>query len=134
MAKILVAEDEHPIARIIQVNLNRAGYETFIVRDGIEAVVKTVSERPDIVILDISLPRMDGHEILQYLRTDEDTRKIPVIALLPKGETAVQKPVGGGLTVWLNKPFNPMELISRVKRILREKGEETGFPHWVLYT
>ena len=131
MPRILVAEDEVRIARLIQVNLKRAGYETTVVADGIEAVVKIVADRPALVILDMTLPRMDGYEVLQYIRADEDTRRIPVVALLSKGTANFTEPNGSGMTVRLVKPFNPMELIAAVKRILPKRTDGSGFPGWM---
>lgn len=116
--KILAVDDEKYIVRLVQVNLERQGYEVVTANDGKEALEKVESERPDLVVLDVMMPYMDGFEVLQNLRRNASTRDIPVIMLTAKAQDAdVFKGWQSGVDCYLTKPFNPMELISFVKRI-----------------
>ena len=117
--KILAVDDERHIVRLIQVNLERAGYEVVTAFDGKDALEKVELENPDLVILDVTLPDMDGFEMLQNLRKNPATRELPVIMLTAKSQDA------GGFQGWqsgadcyLTKPFDLRELTSFVRRIL----------------
>lgn len=116
--KILAVDDEKHIVRLVQVNLERAGYEVVTANDGKEALQKVAEENPDLVVLDVMMPYMDGFEVLQNLRRNPSTRDIPVIMLTAKAQDAdVFKGWQSGVDCYLTKPFNPMELLSFVKRI-----------------
>ena len=116
--KILAVDDEKHIVRLVQVNLERQGYEVITASDGKEALQKVEDERPDLVVLDVMMPYMDGFEVLQNLRRNPSTREIPVIMLTAKAQDAdVFKGWQSGVDCYLTKPFNPMELIAFVKRI-----------------
>ncbi|BCW97978.1 MAG: response regulator transcription factor [Armatimonadota bacterium] len=118
--KILAVDDEKHIVRLVQVNLERQGYEVVTANDGREALEKVESERPDLVVLDVMMPYMDGFEVLQNLRRNPSTRDIPVIMLTAKAQDAdVFRGWQSGVDCYLTKPFNPMELISFVKRIFK---------------
>jgi two-component system alkaline phosphatase synthesis response regulator PhoP len=123
--KILAVDDERHIVRLVQVNLERAGYEVVTAFDGKDALEKVASEQPDLVVLDVMMPYMDGFEVLQNLRKNPSTRELPVIMLTAKAQDAdVFRGWQSGVDCYLTKPFNPMELISFVKRIF--KSLETG--------
>jgi two-component system alkaline phosphatase synthesis response regulator PhoP/two-component system response regulator VicR len=127
--KILAVDDEKHIVRLVQVNLERQGYEVVTANDGREALEKVESERPDLVVLDVMMPYMDGFEVLQNLRRNPSTRDIPVIMLTAKAQDAdVFRGWQSGVDCYLTKPFNPMELISFVKRIFKsmEDGADGG--------
>ena len=116
--KILVVDDEKHIVRLVQANLDRAGYTVVTAYDGKEALEKVAEENPDLVVLDVMMPYMDGFEVLQNLRRNPTTRDIPVIMLTAKAQDAdVFKGWQSGVDCYLTKPFNPMELLSFVKRI-----------------
>jgi two-component system alkaline phosphatase synthesis response regulator PhoP/two-component system response regulator VicR len=116
--KILAVDDEKHIVRRVQVNLERQGYEVITASDGKEALQKVEDERPDLVVLDVMMPYMDGFEVLQNLRRNPSTREIPVIMLTAKAQDAdVFQGWQSGVDCYLTKPFNPMELIAFVKRI-----------------
>lgn len=116
--KILAVDDEKHIVRLVQVNLERQGYEVVTANDGKEALKKVEEEQPDLVVLDVMMPYMDGFEVLQNLRRNASTRDIPVIMLTAKAQDAdVFKGWQSGVDCYLTKPFNPMELVSFVKRI-----------------
>ena len=124
--KILAVDDERHIVRLVQVNLERAGYEVVTAFDGKEALEKVESERPDLVVLDVMMPYMDGFEVLQSLRKNQSTRDLPVIMLTAKAQDAdVFRGWQSGVDCYLTKPFNPMELLTFVKRIFQDLENPT---------
>lgn len=124
--KILVVDDERHIVRLVQVNLERAGYQVVAAFDGKEALKKVEAEKPDLIVLDVMMPHMDGFEVLKRLRANADTKDIPVIMLTAKAQDAdVFRGWASGVDCYLTKPFNPMELLTFVKRIF-ESYDEMG--------
>ncbi len=123
-ALILVADDE-PINRsLIQRRLERAGYQVLTAENGSEAVEKTLATLPDLVILDIMMPIMDGLEACRRIKDDETTRDVPVIFLSARDETEVK--VSGlsmGANDYISKPFKAEELLARVDVAMRLKHE-----------
>jgi two-component system, OmpR family, alkaline phosphatase synthesis response regulator PhoP len=116
--KILVVDDERHIVRLIQVNLERAGYKIAVAFDGKEALKKVEAEKPDLVVLDVMMPYMDGFEVLKRLQANPATRGIPVVMLTAKAQdTDVFKGWSHGVSAYLTKPFNPLELLTFIKRI-----------------
>ncbi len=123
--KILAVDDEKHIVRLVQVNLERQGYEVVTAFDGKEALEKVESERPDLVVLDVMMPYMDGFEVLKNLKKNPETRDIPVIMLTAKAQDAdVFRGWQSGVDCYLTKPFNPMELIAFVKRIFKSLEDD----------
>lgn len=109
--KVLVCDDERHIVRLIQVNLERQGYNVVTAFDGREALQKVLDEKPDICILDVMMPYMDGLEVLKALRTNPETEYLPVILLTAKAEDKdVFEAYHFGADMYLTKPFNPLEL------------------------
>ena len=118
--KILAVDDEKFIVRLVQVTLERQGYQVVTAYDGKEALQKVEAEKPDLVVLDVMMPYMDGFEVLQTLRRDPATRDIPVIMLTAKAQDAdVFRGWQSGVDCYLTKPFNPLELVSFVNRIFQ---------------
>jgi two-component system alkaline phosphatase synthesis response regulator PhoP len=122
MIKILIAEDEKPISNLIQMSLASAGYHCECAYDGMEAADLLEEKTYDLVLLDIMLPKIDGYELMEYIRPLE----IPVIFITAKG--SVQDRVKGlraGAEDYLPKPFEIIELLARVETVLRRyhKGE-----------
>jgi two-component system alkaline phosphatase synthesis response regulator PhoP len=118
--KILVVDDERHIVRLAQVNLERVGFTVLTASDGIEGLERVASDKPDLVILDIMMPNMDGFEVLHHLRADPATDHLPVIMLTAKSQDAdVIHGWHGGADYYLTKPFNPTELIRLIDHILR---------------
>lgn len=125
--KILAVDDEKHIVRLVQVNLERAGYEVITANDGKEALKKVEEEKPDLIVCDVMMPYMDGFEVLQNLRRNPETRDIPVIMLTAKAQDSdIAKGWMSGVDCYLTKPFNPMELLSFVKRIFDSLGGGPG--------
>jgi two-component system, OmpR family, response regulator ResD len=126
---VLVVDDEPTIAEVVARYLERAGYETSIAADGPSAVAAAASSRPDLVVLDIMLPGLDGLEVMRRLQADAEDR-IPVILLTAKGEES-DRLVGlrQGADDYVVKPFSPRELVARVDAVMRrtsaaEEAEE----------
>ncbi len=117
--KILACDDERHIVRLIQVNLERAGYGVITAFDGTDALRKVDSDRPDLIVLDVMMPKMDGFEVLKRLQANPETRDIPVIMLTAKAQDMdVFKGWSSGASAYLTKPFNPLELLTFIKRVL----------------
>ena len=122
MATILIADDEASILQLNRMYLTREGYTVHAARDGQEAVEMTRRVKPDLIVLDLMMPRLDGWEVCRQLRKDGNPP--PIIMLTAKDED-VDKVVGleMGADDYVTKPFNPRELLARIKAILRRRGE-----------
>jgi phosphate regulon transcriptional regulator PhoB len=118
--RILIVDDEPPIIEVLEYNLKKANYEVIVARDGQEALEKARRQRPDLVILDLMLPKLDGLEVCRALRRDGD---LPIIMLTAKDEE-VDRVVGLelGADDYVVKPFSVRELVARVKTVLRRSG------------
>lgn len=126
MTKILVVDDELYILELVRFNLEKEGYQVLVTTDGQTAIQQIYAERPDLVILDIMLPKMDGLEICRFLRSDQQFAELPIIMLTAKGEE--RDTVMGldmGADDYIKKPFSPRELVARVKARLRTKPAKT---------
>src|SRR3954466_4825246 len=127
--KVLVCDDERHIVRLIQVNLERQGYQVVTAFDGKEGLEKIRSEKPNLVVLDVMMPYMDGFEVLKNLRRESETENLPVIMLTAKAQDKdVFEGYHYGADMYLPKPFNPMELVTFVKRIMQGGDDTTGGP------
>jgi two-component system alkaline phosphatase synthesis response regulator PhoP/two-component system response regulator VicR len=123
--KILVCDDERSIVRLIQVNLERQGWQVVTAYDGKEGLEKIMAEKPDICVLDVMMPYMDGFEVLKNLRREPSTQKLPVVMLTAKAQDKdVFEGYHYGADVYLTKPFNPMELVTFIKRIIAGSDNE----------
>ena len=132
---ILIVDDEPHIRRILGFLLDQRGYVTSQAADGVEAVEVARRERPDLILLDLMMPRMDGFEVCEALRSDFVTSQIPVIMLTAKGEVSDKvRGLEGGANDYLTKPYDNKELIARVQnmlewsRVQRQANPLTGLP------
>jgi len=117
--KIVLAEDEPQIARLVEFKLKKEGYEVTWKPNGEEALEAIRKEKPDLILLDIMMPVMDGYEVLRRIREDENLKSIPVVMLTARAqERDVVKGIDMGADDYITKPFHPTELLARVKRIL----------------
>lgn len=118
--KILVVDDEKPISDIVKFNLAKEGYDVVTAYDGEEALAKVESENPDLIILDLMLPKIDGLEVARQVRKDRDT---PIIMLTAK-DSEIDKVLGLelGADDYVTKPFSNRELVARVKANLRRQS------------
>jgi len=119
--KIVLAEDEPQIARLVEFKLKKEGYQVVCKENGKEALEAIKADRPDLILLDVMMPVMDGYEVLRQIKEDENLRNIPVIMLTARAqERDVVKGIDSGVEDYITKPFHPAELLARVKRILRK--------------
>jgi two-component system phosphate regulon response regulator PhoB len=127
---ILVVEDEQDILDLLEFNLSQAGYEVKTAMDGLEALRLATKEKPDLVILDLMLPGLDGKEVCRKLRQNEATHQLPILmltALASETDRIIGFEIGAD--DYLTKPFSPREVVLRVQAILRrmnEQDESTG--------
>lgn len=118
MKKILVVDDQPHIVRLIQLNLERENFQVITAEDGEEGIGKVRSERPDLVILDVIMPKKDGFEVLRDIKTDPELAGTPVIMLTVKTQSAdIVEGLREGAELYLPKPFHPKELVALVKRV-----------------
>ncbi len=128
--KILVVDDERHIVRLVSVNLEPT-YEVVAAFDGVEALEKVKSEKPDMIVLDVMMPLKDGFEVLAELQADKATQDIPVIMLTAKAQDAdVFKGWQYGVSAYLTKPFNPRELLTFVARIFQGLADQERPSGW----
>lgn len=118
--RILVVEDEPALVELLTYNLEQAGYETRVARDGEEAELAIAEDKPDLVVLDWMLPYVSGIEICRRLRRRAETRDLPIIILTARGEeTDRVRGLEAGADDYVVKPFSPRELVARVSALLR---------------
>ncbi len=119
-AKILIVEDERDIAELLRYNLQEAGFETDYVRNGTDALHRAVEKPPDLILLDLMLPEVDGTIVCRLLKNDPRTKNIPVVMVTAKTE---EKDRVTGLELgaddYITKPFSPREVVLRVSAVLR---------------
>ncbi|TEB14387.1 Alkaline phosphatase synthesis transcriptional regulatory protein PhoP [Pelotomaculum sp. FP] len=120
---ILVVDDETNILELLKFNLAKNGYQVVGLTNGLDAIKFMEKDKPDLIILDIMLPHMDGYEVLRILRADPETIGIPIIMLSAKDEE-IDKVLGLelGADDYVTKPFSPREMVARVKSNLRRKA------------
>jgi two-component system phosphate regulon response regulator PhoB len=123
-ARILVIEDEEDILALIQYNLIKSGYRVECVTSGEEGVAKATALHPDLVILDLMLPGINGFEVCRRLRAEPGTAELPIIMLTAKGEDAdIVSGLEIGADDYLTKPFSPQVLKARIQAVLRRRGQ-----------
>lgn len=118
-ARILAVDDEQSIRKLVTVTLQNRGFEVDNACDGQEALDKVTTDRPDLIVLDVMMPRMDGFEVRKRLRANEETKDIPIIFLTAAGQFESQLAgVESGREDYLTKPFTPSELGDLVEATL----------------
>ncbi len=123
MAKILIAEDERDIRDLVTFALNHKGYQVVAVTNGAEAVAAAQQEMPDLILMDVRMPRMTGYEACKQIKADPLTEKIPVVFLSAKGqESEIRVGMEAGAEEYLLKPFSPSELTEKVTELLVKYG------------
>lgn len=123
--KIMVVDDEPDVVDLVKLVLESDGFSVVTAYSGKECLEKIGRELPDLVLLDIMMPQMDGWEVYRQIKSDHKTEKIPVAMLTAKSQS-IDKMIGLHVVKvddYITKPFGRSELIERVKKILREKGE-----------
>jgi two-component system alkaline phosphatase synthesis response regulator PhoP/two-component system response regulator VicR len=125
--KVLVVDDEPHVVRLVEINLTQLGFEVRSAADGEEALARVAEEKPDLVILDVMMPRLDGFETLSRLRADPATAEIPVIMLTARAQDEdTFEGYGRGARWYLTKPFAPDELRATVRRVLEMQEDPAG--------
>ena len=121
MAKILVVEDEPEIRILVKTMLEKAGYSVVEAEDG-EAALRLVNEEePDLVLLDVMIPCIEGWEVCRRIRENEATRRIPIIMVTVRTtDEDIQRSVECGANAHINKPFDQRELLDTIKKLLSE--------------
>lgn len=131
MKTILVVEDEKDTARLIEFNLSQDGFKVVLAADGDAGLDKARKIRPDLVVLDVMLPKRDGFEVCRLLRSDPATSTLPIIMVTAKGKE-LDRVLGLelGADDYILKPFSPAELVARIKAVLRRSaaGNNAGNP------
>ena len=121
--KIVVVEDEPDILEVLSFNLQREGFEVMSVSSGPEGIRMIEQERPDLVLLDLLLPGVDGLDICRHVRSEPELKQTPVIMVTAKGEESdIVLGLGVGADDYIQKPFSPKELVARVKAVLRRSS------------
>jgi len=117
--KVLIADDEPNIVISLEFLLRREGFEVLIAVDGEEALAKARAAKPDLVLLDVMMPKMNGFDVCQALRADPQLAGTRVLMLTAKGrETEVSKGLGLGADAYMTKPFSTKELVAQVRALL----------------
>jgi two-component system alkaline phosphatase synthesis response regulator PhoP len=121
--KILIVDDEPDVSSLLTLMLKAQGYNVVTAGDGQEALEKARSETPDLILLDVMLPRMDGYKVARILKFDENYSQIPIIMLTAKiQERDKQTGLEMGADEYMTKPFDTTALLAKIKNILEKKG------------
>lgn len=128
-SKVLIVDDEQDVTELLEFNLRSAGYDVISAEDGPTALKKARESLPDLIVLDVMLPEMDGTEVCKQLRRDAATARIPIIMLTAKA-SEIDRVLGLelGADDYVTKPFSPRELVLRVRGLLR-RGLPADEPH-----
>jgi len=120
--KILVVDDERDLVETLTFRLKASGYDIIAAFDGQEALEKAKKENPDLIILDLMLPKMDGYKVCGLLKADTRYNKIPIILFTAKAQAEDRK-LGEevGANAYIIKPFDPQVLLSKIKELLKEE-------------
>lgn len=118
--KILIADDEVDITFVIQVALEKEGFEVVVANDGVQAFEKIKEIKPDLVVLDIMMPKMDGQSLNTKLKESEETKSIPVIIITGRGQMKefFSNQTGGQVADYMEKPFPVKKLTDKIKEVL----------------
>jgi DNA-binding response OmpR family regulator len=124
--KILVVDDEEDIATALAIRLKAMGFDVLLAHDGMTALTKAREENPDLILLDVMLPKLDGYKVCRMLKFDEKYRHIPIIMLTAKAlDSDMKMGAEVGADAYLAKPFNPTALTSKIKELLESRKEKT---------
>ena len=116
---VLAADDDEDILELVAFRLERSGYTVLRAKDGEEALRLALDAKPDLAVLDVMMPKLDGYELTRRLRADDATSRMPIILLTARSQDAdVQAGFDAGADDYLRKPFSPQELRARVQAIL----------------
>jgi DNA-binding response OmpR family regulator len=119
---VLVADDDADVRELVEFRLARAGYEVITAADGEQAVEVAIERRPDLCVIDVMMPKLDGYEVTERLRKREELAGVPVLLLTASvQEAAVERGFAVGADDYIKKPFSPRELLERVAAALNAR-------------
>ncbi len=122
MSRILLVEDEKNIVLGVTICLRSAGHEVEVAEDGVDALKKIRHDKPDLVLLDLVMPRLNGLDALKTMKENEETRDIPVIVLSARAqEEDIRRAMDLGADDYMAKPFRPVELLEVIEKVLERK-------------
>ena len=117
--KVLIVDDEVDLANLLKINLEVEGFECSIAKNGKEGIEKAGVLQPDLILLDINMPVIDGYGVLSELKKNQETSKIPVIMCTTiKGDENIKKAYSLGASNYVIKPFKPKEVIGKIRKVL----------------
>lgn len=120
--KVLVVDDDADLLELVSFNLKRAGYAIATASNGVEAIKKARSIGPDLIVLDVMMPELDGFEVCEILRRDSATTSIPIIMLTAlSSELGRMAGLGSGATDFISKPFSPRLLVRRIENLMKKR-------------
>ena len=121
---VMVVDDSITIRKVTQRMLARNQFGVMLAKDGVDAVAQLQDAKPDLMLLDIEMPRMDGYELAQHIRNDERLRDIPIIMITSRtGEKHRQRAMAIGVNKYLGKPYQESDLLENINGLLRETGK-----------
>lgn len=125
MPEILIVEDDANIATFMRINFELEGFSVVQAFDGEEAIKAFTNHLPELVILDLMIPKKDGWEVLEYMRNCDPNKKVPIIITSAKTQQGdLAKGAKLGVTEYVTKPFDPVELVAKVKAVLSDQTEQ----------
>ncbi len=123
--KILIVDDDADVVELLRFNLKKAGFSIGTAQDGVEALAKVCTLAPDLILLDLMMPELDGFAVCDILRRDPATSAIPIIILTAaSGQLSRMAGLAAGAAEFVTKPFSPRELVGRIERLLQTGNGE----------
>ncbi|HVM00195.1 MAG TPA: response regulator [Egibacteraceae bacterium] len=123
MARVMAVDDDHVIRGLLEVNLEMEGHEVVTAVDGEDALAKVRADPPDLILLDVMMPNVNGWQVAEELKSDEATRDIPIIFLSARAMDAdLRKGASLGVESYVTKPFDPIDLMELISRLLEARG------------
>ncbi|CAN5196072.1 N/A [soil metagenome] len=123
MARVMAVDDDHVIRGLLEVNLEMEGHEVITAVDGADALAKVKVDRPDLILLDVMMPNVNGWQVAETLKGDPETRHIPIVFLSARAmEADVRKGTDLGVQAYVTKPFDPIDLMELVNRLIAERA------------
>ena len=123
MARVMAVDDDHVIRGLLEVNLEMEGHEVITAVDGQDALDRVRDERPDLILLDVMMPNVNGWQVAETLKNDPETRNIPIVFLSARAmEADVRKGTDLGVQAYVTKPFDPIDLMDLVNGLIAERS------------
>ena len=122
--KVLLVDDSNTVLMMEKMILSKGSYDIVVAHDGVEGVAKAKSDRPDVILLDVMMPRLDGLSACAAIRAEPATAHIPIIMVTTRGEEAnIEKAFTNGCTDYVTKPINGLELLTKLQNILEMEAQ-----------